>query len=427
MSWRQKLETALESIDYQKSHLFFDELTMAVAELRRLPVNKNAVEIAGITKIIHAHTGLNVEGIYNPHWLNAGIMPPFIDAHSPLMTYLIEGLRVHTDDRPGLDHVKVFDTGTIDLEKGRVSGVFTKVESKLMIGAPYVDLLTDREVAAGILHEVGHVFAVFEYIAHTSTLAVNLNYCASQLAKTNNKQQHIKIIINTLKNLDIEVDDVETLADAKSPDTVVSVILESYTRRARSGTGASFYDYRSWEALADQFSTRQGAGRDAVTGLHKLDQAFGNYAKKGSFWNAMNYVVEILSVPLKLIFAAVPIIGQLYALNVLLDLCSAFPPEGLYDSPVERATRIKNELIGHLKDQTLLPEQQLEVQKSIASIDEVIAEVGKVDSLGMKVWRVLTSYRRKNYKQIEFQQELEKLANNELFLTASKFATLNTH
>lgn len=425
MSWRDRIQTTLESIDYQKSHHLFEELALAVSELRKLPANKNALEIAGITKIIHARTGLNLDGEYLPHYFNASIMPPFLDARSPLTTYLVEGLKVTSKDRLGLDHSKISDMGTIDLSKAYVTGVFSKVRGKLYVGRPVLDLLTDRELAAVILHEVGHNFAFFEYITHTSTLAVNLNYCASELANTNDRKQRVKIIINTVKNLNTELDDPEALADSKSIKTVLSVILESYTRRVRSGTGSNFYDFRSYEALADQFATRQGGGKDLVVALDKINTAFGNYSHKGTFGNAYEYISEVIGMVSIPVMAYVsPIVGAILALFVGILLISPFPPEGTYDDPVARLTRVKNELVGHLKDKTLLPEYQIKLQQDIEAIDEIIDRIGKTDTFLNKVWRVLTSYRRKNYRQIGFQQELEKLANNELFLSASKLATL---
>lgn len=418
------LRLSLESIDYKQKPELFEQLATAVGELRKQPKsNRNALEVVGITKIIFEHTGINLDSEYLPNYFNASILPPFIDARSPLLTYIMEGLKVGNDDRPGLDHSLMFDEGTIDLENGKVDGVFSKVKGTLHVGFPLLAHLTDREVAAIILHECGHQFAYFEYITHASTLAVNLNWCASRLAKTNEKTARVRLIINTAKNLKVNVDDPDKLADPADPQAAITVLMESYTRRVRSGTGADFYDFRSWEALADQFATRQGAGRDLATGLDKLMRTFGVYGGIGV--TLLSYLGDIAVVG-GLIGSLItsPVVGFLVLGLVGLSLVSPFPPEGTYDNPKQRLVRVKNEMIGALKDPNVPADFAKRIHEDVAKLDELIDNVGRFDSLISGLWRVMTSYRRGNYRQIELQAELEKLANNDLFLAASKLNTL---
>lgn len=418
------LRMSLESIDYKVKPVLFEELTEAVGKLRTMPAtNRNAVEVVGITKIIFDHTGINLDSEYLANYWNASILPPFIDAHSPLLNYLMEGLKISNDDRPGLDHTLLDDSGTIDLEKGRVNGVFSKVKGTLHIGAPLFSQLTDKEIAAIILHEVGHQFAYFEYILHTSTLAVNLNWCASQMAMSNDKAKKVKLIINTAKNLKVNVDDPDQLADTSDSKAAVTILMESYTRRVRSGTGSDFYDYRSWEALADQFATRQGAGRDLATGLDKIMRFFGTYGGPGM--TILSYVADLATVGMLLTGLALsPFVGVLVVGIYALTLASPFPPEGTYDDPKARLTRVKNEMIGALKNQALPSDIAKRIHGDVEKLDELIENIGRSDNFISGLWRVLTSYRRSNYKQIEIQAELEKLANNDLFLAASKLNTL---
>lgn len=429
MSRLRALQTALESVDFQKSRVFFDELSLAVSELRKLPkVNRNAVEVAGITKVIFHHTGINLDGVYFNDVDVEMVAVPIIDPRSPLITYMQEGLRVQSHPSDGVDRSLIYDLGTVDLVHGRVTGVFSKVRSEIYLGSVMFNYMTDREIAACILHEVGHLFAMFEYMSHTATLAVNLNYCASQLTETNDKEQRVKIIINAVKNLGTTIDNVEELALAKDPKIPLTIIMENYTRKARSGVGSDFYDYRSWEALADQFATRQGAGRDLVTGLDKMARRYGGYAKKGTFMDVLNYTASIVGWGAALVasityWPLALVIGGL----VGYSLTSPFPPEGKYDNPTARLTRVKNELVGALKDSMLPLERQKSLQADIAAVDEIIAKIGKEDSFFNILWRAMTPYRRDNYRQIQLQQDLEKLANNELFLAASKLNTLAAH
>lgn len=424
MSALYSLVPSLESIDFQKTHVLFDELTMAIAQLRKQPsTNRGAVEQCGITKIIFHHTGINLDGEYCNNYFNASILPPFVDARSPLLTYITEGLKVQNNDRPGLDHTQMTAEGTIDLANSKVTGVFQQLKGQLYVGSSLFDALSDREIAAIILHEVGHQFAYFEYIVHTCTLAVNLNYCATQLAEVQDKEQRVKIIINTSKNLGIEVQDPEALASSKDFKTPVVVLMETYTRQVRSGTRANYYDYRSWEALADQFATRQGAGRDLVVGLDKIMRMFGAYGSSSVGAQVFAYFAEVcfVIVNLGLIIASFGFMALFWA----LVLSSPFPPEGTYDNPKARLTRVKNELIGALKDKSLPVPIQKTLQDDIACVDTLIEGIGKESGFVDFLWRNLTAYRRENYRQVEFQAELEKLANNELYLASSKLKTLS--
>jgi hypothetical protein len=430
------LKVSLEAIDYQKSNVFFKELTAAVAVLREnTSPNTSSVDDAGITRIVAHHTGLSLRSEYLTGIFgldaNASMMPPYMDPRSPLLAGIPAGLSAPKDWQQDVELKNIFH-GTIDLKAGRVSGVFSDVMGLLTLSTGLLKLLSDSEVAAVILHECGHLFTYFESMVQTVTTAAAMQYVVQSLAATPDREIRAQLIRKMSAKLDIDIKDPAELA-GQSDKVVCTVILKAYTENGRSGTGGDYYDLRTWEAMADQYASRNGAARDLATGLDKIWKAYGMAERRGGLGMTKFILLESMKVALVLVLGTMTIAGgavggplaTLYGsfLAVLIiggRLASTGPKEGTYDKPGERLDRIKNDLVGALKDRRLSADEQERIRADIQLVEDIRAGISDRDTFFQFVWKNLTSYRRENYNQIEFQHELEKLANNDLFVASSR-------
>ena len=96
----------------------------------------------------------------------------------------------------------------------------------------------------------------------------------------------------------------------------------------------------------------------------------------------------------------------------------------IYDEPESRMRRIKQQIIQAMKDKRLPKDEIIRMEEDLKAIDIVMDKVkDKRQWLGI-LGDYITSTGRKNRNTIVLQQQLEQLANNELFAKAAQFKTL---
>ena len=97
-----------------------------------------------------------------------------------------------------------------------------------------------------------------------------------------------------------------------------------------------------------------------------------------------------------------------------------------YDTPRDRLKRIRTEMIGRLKKQDLSDAVRKELVKTFDSLDELLKQndqhYNANETLGKLIYDRLDSLfiRQKDAKKR--QQALEDLLNNELYVSAARFA-----
>lgn len=419
-----------EAISYQGKSLFLKELTLAVQSLIDEPkLNIPFFESVGLDKIVKRHTGLNVEFHLDVSSRNmdAYCLPPVLDKNTPLFAPL---RRFHNGsailEAHALTHEQVLEysrdlRGSINRATGKVSGVFSKIPAPIYLGAGLwaSGKLTASETAAIILHEVGHIFSFFETLTQTATTNMVLASAAQSLDGTDNATLRLKLVFQTAEELQVTLEAPEKLADAGvKGELFADILLKAIAdKHDTSDTDSLIYDLRSAEFLADQFAARFGAGRDLVVGLDKLMRHAGYEIRRG---RAMYMVTQACVTAFTLVAAyALPILTGVAVISLLI---SSHWMDEQYDEPGARFARIKQDLVQSLKNQTLDPKVRSQILKDIEVIDQLRADVKDRYSYFTYLWVALTSRRRKQFSQMRLQQELEALANNNLFVQSSKLS-----
>lgn len=434
MSTRNMIQASLEAIDYQKNSPLFQEL---VAKLR--PFIESEVRfqspdhfrLLGLDKIILHHTGVWVDFKYNPYTAatDAAIEPPVLDLNSPLLN----GWRAYGYGEeafvPMLKTLKDLEArqadlkAMIDLPKGRVGGLFSKVCSNLYLGAGLWRSLrmSVEEVAAVILHEVGHAFTFFEAFLHVVPTNLALVTAQRALSKTDSQEQRLQLIDALADTMSLDPATRESLKKSgQSGQSIMIIAVKGYMQQLRSGSGAWEYEMRNSEFAADQFATRQGAGRYLVTGLDKLHRVYDDSYRLGAVGVWAFRLFELLSHAILSVFS----FGTYPAVMLLLFLFTDPVGSGLYDPPSARFARIRRDLVQTLKREDLHKDLRADLVSQVEQIDKISHGLQEHMSLLEGLWRLLRRPAARQKSMIEFQQELEQLVNNDLFVQASKFKTL---
>jgi hypothetical protein len=85
---------------------------------------------------------------------------------------------------------------------------------------------------------------------------------------------------------------------------------------------------------------------------------------------------------------------------------------------------MKRELVASLKDKTLPPQQRKALVDDIDAVDALLAKIDDKRGLMELFYTSVLPSGRRQYQQLRFQVELEKLVNNQLFVTAEKLTNL---
>jgi hypothetical protein len=415
----KRLSLGLEAIQVQ-NELFFKDLVLAFARLRGLQ-NPDAKAIAGVgfAEIVKRHTKLTINfNLDKSNDINAYVIPPMVDKNNPL---IYDWWKPYIDNTDVKKFIKAKRSdiikGYVDLQRGEVGGVFSEIVHQVYVHRGLVDTnrLSDEERAAIFLHEIGHLFTYYEFLGHTLTTNVILHSATQAFFKSDDLIKRTQIVDETCKALDISLDDPEALVHCTSKEVFQTVVLRKAILEAKSSTGSPIYDITATEALADQYAIRQGAGRFLATGLDKIHRHYGGSASYQS--TAIHLLATVIRVLLFFVMI-LPTFGLIF-LILLIN-----PAMKLYDDPGARLGRMRRELVAGLKDQSMPAAQRKAWVDDIEAIDALLKNIDDKRTLMEMFYTSVLPGGRRQYQQLKFQVDLERLVNNQLFVTAEKLTHL---
>lgn len=425
-------ENLVVSLEYMK--LFENDPTIgklitAVDKLRMGgDLGTRAVKESQISEMINDRFGTNVTLIVTKgYFMGAAVeLPPLTNDH-PFYN-LINPTR-------GNDTGRLLSTfgergqriGKINLDTGKLSGVFNKIPSDLIVDESLLKDMrfTTRNIIAIILHEIGHVFFYYYFMLNTTLATFITAKVAAEAAGAKNDNERKVIFDKGAKILGIDGVSVTTMLgqDATTNATELQAIYINETRNyLRSETGYSLYEIKTNEQLADYFPSRFGLSYDLADGLEKIYRYSGNRATIPSISNTITNVTVVL---MGLTAAAVTMGIAIPALLLMLNAGVSNSTNNLlstYDRPKDRIDGIKKNLIQELKQAESLNKKQLtslieQVDKLSAISDRLFINETLTDYIANRV----IPFSKNVKKQIEFQKTIEDLLYNEIFVKAAKF------
>lgn len=447
---------SIESINFQKDS-FPDDITNIVEKIRRIIEKHRLIHDSKINKspykkelvdLIGKRLGITIHKFVTSN--------PFIPAAVDLSSGYDKSRHIFYNSNDGRDSLgddfddlrkdKIKDhldtlivkKGTIDLKKAKVSGMFSDNKFTLYInfGMLIQIGLTDQEISAVILHELGHAFTCCEYSDRMS----RNNQVLSNISKefTGTKEPKSAYIYKELKKLDPKV--TKEVADDLVEGKRLLVGYKLYNLMdfspARSDNDVgNAYSQTSCEQLADQFAARFGYGKHLSTGLEKFhkDHTFAGFISNRTARHIFLYMIEI-SQTLNFVIAIFALFTPLFVIaayylaiiGIIIFSFNKKHSHWTYDDIKERYTRIRNELTGNLKDQELSNNEIKELLSKISIIDGVVENSFNHKWFIHAIMDKVLSGNRKAITRSEQEQLLEKLVNNDLYIKAAEFKVLNT-
>ena len=303
-------------------------------------------------------------------------------------------------------------TGQIDLVTGVVSGDFSKVPVTIGLGYGMLDPqfnFTAEEIAATLLHELGHNFTYMYTIHYTCTTNMVLLLAAKALAAAEDNKAKYAIMSDVQNTLGIKIDNQPELTNYNRYENYYITMLGLYRKKVYDTLGADAYNTNMSEQLADMYAARHGASAALVTGLNKMNKMFdmGQTEKR---------LAKIQSV-----FAFITLFPVAVPLFLIGVYCNDFV-SGTYDLDKDRFIRIRNEATASLKDPNLTADEKKTILTEIDTMNAIIKETDNAWSFAEKAAYLLRASQRQPMRQKRLLQDLEALTNNPLYVAAAKYS-----
>jgi len=338
-----------------------------------------------------------------------------------------------------IQKLKDKDIGTIDLVNAKVGGIFSQYKHPLFISFGlnlFIEKLTPGEVAAIILHELGHAFTYYEYSDRIMAVNQVLSTVAEELEKDNSKRDYTYIYNQLKDKLEIDSKDIDKILESKDPNIISGILFTAVSNTILKESKIGKYEETASEQLADQFAARFGYGRQLVLGLDKLMQKYSPERNGFVRWFIIFHQilgVFILITDIIAILNAGILSAAIYLLlkiTILVSIALSIVLSGdytrdmTYDDLLFRYRRIRLDIIQQLKNKYYTAENSEKLIQDIKDIDRVMVEVKPFYGLYRPLLNILLPINYKAKKEIQYQQMVELLASNDLFIKAAELKAI---
>ncbi len=433
----------LEMIDFQKDGFgkvlenFFKQIDTDIKnnEYRSRKELADSGYPAELAKLIFNRFGLKLLVVMDTECAGA-IMPYYANNQHILARHWI---RDFLDDETSFNRIRkdiTNKTGTVDLKKAKLSGIFSVYVHDCWLDV-YGNLtnykLTPGQIAAILLHEIGHAFTFYEYSDRMSrTNQVMLDLTEHLFS---NKEKDLNYVYAEVKKLkEVTKEEAEVLA---GDNRVIAGIKLSriYVECVGTALMNDKYNDTSSEQLADMFASRFGMGRELIEGLEALYKFHGGAPEHsrgaGRIFMYITTFLADLFFPGLFFFYLLPIsLPAALAVGIMLFVFIMYisgdaKRDMTYDELKQRYLRIRQQYISFIKDKNLdIPTLKTHIDK-LDYVDSVIADLKPFSTILRTVSNIVFSNNKEAKSDIDLQKLVEELAHNDLFLMSAKFRVSN--
>lgn len=420
----------LEAIDHQEQRKLFHRLTECINKLRTSgELTTEAFIREGFVKAIEEETGMSLRfKLLDSPEANAAVLVPDLDRNSPMLIAFEQQWRENDDLHAlaKLTHGKV--EGWLDRKNSKLGGVFSRMlfTSYLTTGLLQDTRYTDGEVASVMLHELGHVYSYLERLIDVVSSNFAITSVSQRILQLDDPIMRLKLIHEFESYEGVKLPDAEVIANTTDATVLYTRLITESIKRRRNAEGDLIYSMRGFEFSADQFAIRHGSGFSSVSAWDKMNRF--SYSKESAYtcW-AMHLFGQIRAV----IGTIAAIVGSvmfppalLIVIPMLLATLMSRPDLKRYDDPAQRLRRMRNELVDALKN-TNVPDAVRKARlEDVLAADEIIGDL--VDKRGFveALWAYVVPSGKTARMSMEYQQSIERLAHNNLFVASAKFQQL---
>lgn len=311
-------------------------------------------------------------------------------------------------------------SGYVDIKAARVGGYLSLIKHYLIIN--FIDLkelnITPSETVAVILHELGHAFSGLE--SH-HRLEMTNTAIADILADINNNKLD-KAVYKFKKHFNKKEFENVSVNSNKEINDFYGKIALSYLDEIRTQMTNNKYDETNFENTADMFVARFNVGKDLVSGLDKLNKAFGNTVPNTLMVYGSLLFIDILNNVLLL--GLFPVGGVIIASYIILVVYNVNNSVMTYDFPVDRYNRIRNSIINNLKNTNLPKKLTVDLLAQLDFIDSIIKNSLYYKNILNRISDSILISNKDAAYYIDIQQGIENSLNNMLFVKASQLSVM---
>ena len=428
------MQVAMEAIGFQGPEVA-NKLAAYITDIMQERTGKEADASKArkdMIKYLKDTTGMKLDIIFDtdmaPCTLPFHINPDTILGYKTLKDFYVE------ESNATMKRLKeVKNRSHIDLDKGRVSGIFSEYETPIYMGYYAIRSmrLTPREIAAILAHEVGHCLVAYE-MAFRTVRTNQILAAASKAAAGGDKGQYEYVLKTAEEVLDLKSGMFDEIKETKDQKTVMTVIMGKAERKTHDDSlmGNTTYDITTFEALADNYAARLGLGKELVTGLEKLYREFGaaEFSSVARIAATMLDIYSVVSmISAVIVMGSNPIMGALYlGLNMwgLYARLDGRDHNNVYDKLTIRFKRVKEQIIQYLKDKSLPAADVKRSLESVAHIEKTIAQISEYKGFLPAIFNMVDPASRAVNSARDIQQNLEAMVANDMYLKAAALRTM---
>jgi hypothetical protein len=408
----------MESVKHQPNPRLFRDLVTAFTFLRETdhPLTNSArdrtvIKESNVERVVKHYTNLNIRLSSGSAGARAYVSPPRLDKNHPFNTPERRALSDNSDAVLAIRRAKGRVQGSIDLDKGRVEGVYAELINDVFVSSEIIqgDFFTVEEATALFLHELGHLMTYYEYLGRVYTLNHVLGDLVRGYAKSTSIKERVELLSVTRDALDLTELDVDAASSITDTETVQMLIVSEVVNEPSSATNTRIYDYRTSEALADQYVSRMGAGRHLATGMDRLFRLAGT----NSYYSDRKF---LMIEAVKILLIAKWFVGFFVLAALTASLVS---PDLKYDPIGQRLKRIRQDIVEAMKNPRLDKDYRKRLQEDADVLADLLSNVKDRETIIGYLWKRLYPPNIKQMNRVKMMQDLEALANNELFVKAN--------
>lgn len=427
----------LEMIDFQKDD-FGVRLEACISDIKKAYDAKKYVNARSFEKGPEAKTlrstisdrlGLTVVLVCDT--MDAAIMPFYSNKNHIFLHEYWRG-NISIKDQNKLLNASEGKKGYVDAKRARLGGIFSEYENELYLNFPvlfYKYQMSNAEITAVLLHELGHAFTACEYADRLESANQVLGSLAQDLA-TDREKKNVEYIYREISKVNpkITMEEADKLVHGQ-PVIAGYTWFKVVVGTTQSQMGNHVYDRTAFEQMSDNFAARFGYGRQIVVALEKMYKHYSPNVEKSRAWA---FFCAFLSTLLFVIYLVALFSGMLTIFPfIIVCLCiwAMFRGSGddmkdfTYDELKIRYKRVRQQLVEVLKDVDTKKQKIMDLLGDVYMLDRIIDETNRyVTPLRVAANFVFTNARTAKNSNQE-QQLMEELAFNDLFVKAAHLRT----
>lgn len=423
----KNLMTSLELMSFQNDD-FGDKLVKAIDRLRlEGSYGSKSIIDSGIEKLIKDRFGLDINfNVIRSNFIKAAVESPPLSKEHPFDQIFSAN---YLDNSMGRLISNIGDKanriGSVSLKTGRLTGIFTSINHHMVVSDSVFSsgLFSSREIAAIILHEIGHPITYYYFLLNTVMGSFITAYIANAANKAKDDKERKVIFTKGARVLGIDgvaIEPLLTNTPEQNANTLQTLFINNTYNELRSETGAALYEAKVCEQLADMFAVKMGFGVELATGLEKIHRGSTPKTPKAYLF-ALKAISEVTLRTLQMASFGLltPMIQMSLMSKPFDDLVSP------YDNSKDRITYLKRHLIQELKNTNeVSPEFTKQLISDIEKIQTVINKVEPYESVVNYLQKKLLPFGRRVKSEQDLQKDIEGLIYNDVFVQAAKLGAM---